>query len=114
MKIKLLEIPRKFIVGKSQDIEMLDCGKIELEDNEMISFVTIEGCEYDVCAKDWGFYATPSVNGRLVREGFITALVKNTFDQYYVMLVDKNKVDSFNNYVEKENLILVQWLSELK
>jgi hypothetical protein len=113
MKIKLLEIPRKFIVGKSQDIEILDCGKIELDDNEMLSFVTSEGCEYDVCAKDWGFYATPSVNGRLVREGFKTALVKNSLNQYYVMLVDINKLESFNNYTEKENLIIVQWLSEL-
>ena len=55
----------------------------------MISFCTDDGSEYDVVAKEWGFYATPSINARLIDQGFKTALVKNTKNRFYIMLVKK-------------------------
>ena len=78
----------------------------------MISFVNPEGKEYDIVAKDWGFYATPSINGRLLDEGFKTALVKNSFNKFYIMLVDPNKMEVFDKYLETDNQELVEWLDE--
>jgi hypothetical protein len=50
---------------------------------------TDDGKEYDVAKKDWGFYATPSMNGRLKKFGFKTAIVKKF--TWYVLynLVEK-------------------------
>ena len=33
--------------------------------------------EYDIVKKNWGFYATPSINGRLIKFGYKTCLIKN-------------------------------------
>ena len=45
---------------------------------------TVDGKEYDFVAKDWGFYASPSINDRLVREGFKVALVSNTENKIFM------------------------------
>ena len=88
--------------------------KIKLESNEQISFITIDKKEYDVVAKEWGFYATPSINARLVDEGFKTALVKNKNNKYYIMVVDLDKIKIFQKYLEQSNQEIVEWLDELK
>lgn len=112
MKVKLKKTPRTFSVGKHGEILIKDWGKIYISDDEMISFVNPEGKEYDIVAKDWGFYATPSINGRLLDEGFKTALVKNSFNKFYIMLVDPNKMEDFDKYLETDNQKLVEWLDE--
>ncbi|HLN09267.1 MAG TPA: hypothetical protein VK281_09945, partial [Xanthobacteraceae bacterium] len=61
--------PRVFTVGNSGPIEMRDCGMVALDADEQLTFVTERGAEYDVARKDWGFYATPSLNGRLMQFG---------------------------------------------
>lgn len=96
-----------------------DFGKIFLNDGEMVSFVTPEGKEYDFTSKDWGFYATPSVNSRLKKEGFKTALVINENNQVYVMVVDINKMDGFLAYLkdEQDNRLLCwldTWMPEMR
>ena len=66
MEIKVNDPPRKFSVGQDNKIELKDCGRIKLENNELVTFTTNDNKEYDVAKKDWGFYiATPSVNKRL-------------------------------------------------
>ena len=57
--------PRTFEVGGARRFLMADCGTLELDADEQITLVTESGAEYDVARKDWGFYATPSLNGRL-------------------------------------------------
>ena len=109
MKEFLKEIPREFSIGK---ITMLDYGKITLNENEMISFKTGSGKEYDFTAKEWGFYATPSINGRLRKEGFKTALVRNEFKKIYIMVVDEDKIEEFTNYLEDDKQKLICWLDE--
>ena len=86
MKNLLNESPRVFSVN---DIEISDYGKIELDANEQITLINKSGQEYDIAAKDWGYYATPSLNSRLAKEGFKTALVKNSFNRYFIMRMQK-------------------------
>ena len=57
--------PRKFKVGIKKEITIKDCGTIELQNDEQVTFLTGKSAEYDVARKSWGFYATPSINGRL-------------------------------------------------
>ena len=113
MKIKLNETPRVFTVGKDNKIEISDWGKIQLNFDEQITFVTESDKQYDVVAKSWGFYATPSVNKRLKNEGFKTALVKNEHGNYYIMVVDKEKLEDFKAYLEGEKNKIQRWLDEL-
>ncbi|EQB34421.1 hypothetical protein M947_11100 [Sulfurimonas hongkongensis] len=105
----LKEKPRTFEVN---NIQIKDFGKIILEKNEMVSFKTNSNKEYDFVAKEWGFYATPSINGRLKKEGFKTALVKNSFKKYYINVVDIDKMDSFLKYLKQENSSIVEWMDE--
>ena len=114
MKIKINKKPRCFKVGIHGETEIQDYGKININPNEMLSFVNPEGKEYDVVAKDWGFYATPSVNERLVNEGFKTALVKNSSKQYYIMIVDIKEMKKFNKYCMDDQQEVVEWLDERK
>ena len=112
MKIIKKRPPREYQVGVESQITIKDCGSVLLEENEQITFLTSEGKEYDVARKDWGFYATPSMNGRLKNFGFKTALVKNSFGMYYIMLVDKNMISEFQNYLKEEKQSIEQWLDE--
>ena len=77
MKIFKKNPPRKFKPSPIKNIILKDCAKIYLKSNEQVTFVTDKKQEYDVCKKDWGFYATPSINGRLKFFNFKTALVQN-------------------------------------
>jgi hypothetical protein len=104
--------PRKFKVGLEQSITLKDCGGILLEVNEQVTFLTADSAEYDVCRKEWGYYATPSMNDRLKRFGFKTALVKNAKGQIYIMIVEKDKIELFYRYLDSEKNSVVQWFDE--
>lgn len=110
MKTNFLQNPRVFTV-KEHSIK--DFGKIYLSENEMISFKTKSSKEYDFVAKEWGFYATPSLNSRLQKEGFKTALVVNEHNQIYIMVVENDKIPLFKNYLKtnQDNRIIC-WLDE--
>lgn len=109
MKLNLITTPRTFTVN---DVTIKDHGKIVLEPDEMVSFVTGSGREFDFTAKDWGFYATPSINGRLQKQGFKTALVENSQGRIYVMVVEQDKVELFEDYCRKEGQSVREWLDE--
>jgi len=109
MKSNLKKEPRKFQVNNTV---ISDFGNIVLDSDEMISFKTNSNKEYDFVAKEWGFYATPSINGRLVKEGFKTAIINNKYNKTYVMIVDRNKLDDFHRYLKNDNQSLICWLDE--
>ena len=112
MKFNEENPPREFKVGLDNQIVIKDCGTIHLTPDEQITFVTGDGKEYDVSRKNWGFYATPSMNGRLKKIGFKTALVKNSHGMYYIMLGEKNRINEFQNYLKEEKQSIEQWLDE--
>lgn len=113
MRMEINEPYRYFKVNPQSDVNLIDCGKIYLEANEQVTFVTPNGKEHDFAAKTWGFYATPSLNKRLVDFGFKTALVRNSLNCYYVMVVDIEKIADFEAYIKEEQAVVIEWLNEL-
>lgn len=108
LKFDLLDKARVFSV-KGHEIK--DLGKILLDSNELITFKTSSGKNFDFVAKEWGFYATPSMNDRLKREGFKTALVVNEIDQLFIMAVEEDKLDIFNEYLKQnQDNKVICWL----
>jgi hypothetical protein len=112
MKVLAQDPPRTFRVGPQGAIELRDCGRVQLEPDEQVTFTTPTGAEYDVVAKSWGFYATPSVNGRLVTFGFSSALVKSADGKRFVLLVDRSRRGEFDAYLAANNLTVVVWLDD--
>ena len=83
MKIKIKKKPRIFNVNVGNTkIQLKDTAKIMLNKNEQVTFKYLNS-EYDVAKKDWGYYATPSINGRLKKFGFRTYLIKNKRDKLF-------------------------------
>jgi hypothetical protein len=103
--------PRTFAVGNAAQFELRDCGTVELDDDEQVTFTTAAGAEYDVVRKDWGFYATPSLNGRLQQFGLRAVLIKNRgTGRFFVLLVERGREAAFDSYCGRENLGVVAWL----
>ncbi len=113
MKLDIKKPPREFKPSKNHDIIIKDFGRIFLEENEQITFISDKNKEYDVVKKKWGFYATPSINDRLKKNGYKTAYVKNQKGQTYIMLVELNKLKIFQEYIEKTNQTVIYWLDEI-
>tara|TARA_B100001559_G_C16479548_1_gene613046 strand:- start:412 stop:768 length:357 start_codon:yes stop_codon:yes gene_type:complete len=112
MKIKIKDKPRSFYPTGNKEIMIKDMGEIELIADELITFVNSSGKRYDFVSKNWGFYATPSINSRLKNEGYKTALVKNSNGQVYIMVVDNEKLDFFQKYCEMDKQEVLEWLDE--
>ena len=111
MKFEAKTPPRRFTVGNSVKFDMLDCGEVRLQPDEQLTFKTATGAEYDVAAKDWGFYATPSLNGRLEQFGLRGVLIKNRdTGRYFVLLVERGHEPQFDAYCRQENLAVIAWL----
>jgi hypothetical protein len=103
--------PRRFTVGNAVKFEMRDCGTLALAPDEQVTLVTESGAEYDVARKDWGFYATPSLNGRLESYGLRGVLIRNTLTgRYFVLLVERGRENAFTTYMGEESLEVVAWL----
>jgi len=106
--------PREFEVGYDVKGVIRDCGAMRLEADEQITFLTEDGGEYDLTRKEWGFYATPSLNGRLAGFNLRAVLVKNRLDRFFVLLVQRGKEEAFDCYVRREPLKIVVWLDTLE
>ena len=109
MDLQIKDAPRQFAVN---EFTVYDYGKVGLNPWEMISVVTGSGLECDITMTDWGMYLGPSLNGRLKKEGFKTALVINEFGKIFVNAVEQNKIDDFKKYIQSENSRVVCWLDE--
>ena len=111
MKFAPKDPPRRFKVGNAVKFDMKDCGSLALGHDEQVTFTTESGAEYDFARKDWGFYATPSLNGRLEQFGLRGVLIRNRgTGRYFVLLVEKGREPLFDAYCEQENLAVISWL----
>jgi hypothetical protein len=108
MRFIPIDPPRVFEVGSK--ILLKDCARIALETDEQVTFTTESGAEYDVARKSWGFYATPSLNGRLQGFGLRGALVKSAAAKFYLFLIEKGKESDCRRYLEREGQKIVCWL----
>jgi hypothetical protein len=110
MELSKLEPPREFGVGHDGRTRIHHCGNLRLEPDEQVTLVTASGTEYDVVRKQWGYYATPSLNQRLPAHGLRPVLVHNDAGRLYLLLVERNEEVSFEQYVTAERLSVVTWL----
>lgn len=112
MQIQQIDPPREFKVGTKPQRTLRECAHIALEPEELVTFTTEAGGQYDVVRKVWGFYATPSTNKRLLQFKLRTAVVQNEAGHIFVLLVERGKEDLFATYQQEERLTILSWLDE--
>jgi hypothetical protein len=101
---------RTFRVGLDNEIEIKECARIRLEPNEQVTFLAENGAEYDFVRKDWGFYASPSLNGRLIGMGLRSVLVKGPAGKFFFLVVEVGKEALFQTYIDSEKIEIISWL----
>jgi len=113
VKIRPNDPPRTFRVGHDRSIEIAHAADVELADDEQVTFTTTSGTEFDVVRKDWGYYATPSLNSRLPDHGLRAVLVRGRrLKRMYLLLVERGHEDAFHRYIEWDGLDVVCWLDD--
>ena len=100
---------RKFFPLKDSNLQITDCGKIILKKDEQVTF-EFNKKKYDFCCTNWGFYASPSINSRLKKEGFKIGLFKNKENKRYILAVDKDKIKNFKIFLKETKHSLINWL----
>jgi len=110
MKLTPVVPPRTYEAGFENKVRISDCARLHLEPDEQITLTTPAGAEYDVTRKDWGFYATPSLNGRLASFGLHGVLVQNREGRAFLLLVEAGGEEAFARYCESERLAVLTWL----
>lgn len=112
MKLDIVDPPRTFVAGRAETglVRLTDCAHIELEADEQVTFKTESGAEYDVLRKEWGYFATPSLNGRLEQFGLRAGLVKSANGRYFVVLVERGHEPAFQNYVNQHEYSIICWM----
>jgi len=109
--MKIEKIERRFKVGLKKDIEIKHIANIYLNSDEQVTFFSKKKRQYDFVKKDWGYYATPSINGRLKKFNFLTCLIKNKLTKrFFILIVYKEKLNLFRKYIKKEKIKIVCWL----
>ena len=109
--MKINKIGRFFTVGKN--IKIKHVANIKLNNNEQLTFLFKES-QFDFVKKNWGFYATPSINYRLKKQGFMSALMKNKSQRIYLVVVHKTKIKQFRKYCKIHKQMIVKWLHNYK
>ena len=106
MKIEINKKPRKFKVGIKK-VTLKHFGEIYLKNNNQVTFKNKKS-EFDIVKKNWGYYATPSINKRLKKFGFRTFLTLNTFKSIYVMIVHREKIKEFRKYLKDDKIKIIK------
>jgi hypothetical protein len=86
--------------------------KVCLNADEQVTFV-IGDSKFDVTKKDWGFYASPSIQKRCLNNGLKAAIIfqgKNC----YVVFVKKNKEKKFFSFIKKNKYNFLDWIYNSK
>ena len=110
MKLRRVEPAREFTVGR-QGTRISHVADLELAPDELITLHTESGAELDVARKSWGFYATPSLNGRLQAKGLRAALVENVGrGVLFLLLVEPGRETDFEAYCVGDDMRVVCWL----
>ena len=113
MEIDVFDSPRRFLVGIN-DIELSHVASITLLPDEVVTFTSSRQSQYDVTAKNWGYYATPSVGKRLKQFGMRAGLMRNVdTGQVFVVIVFEDEMSAWRHYMESERQELVCWLDEV-
>ncbi len=98
--------PRRFTVA---GVTIEHVADVQLEPGEQVTF-TAAGSEWDVVRKEWGYYATPSLNRRLRDHGLRGALTANADGRVALLLVEPDKQDQFEAYCQEQSMRVLAWL----
>jgi hypothetical protein len=115
VRIEHVDPPREFEVGKRGG-RMRHVADAWLGDDEIMTFKTDSGTEVDVARKSWGYYGSPSLNGRLRDFGLRAALAMGVpregeeSPRMYLMFVEAGSEADFEEYVAAEEMRVVAWL----
>lgn len=107
MNVRRLDPPRRFAVG---GIEITHAADVELDADEQVTFTTASGTEFDVVRKDWGYYATPSLNRRLPEHGLRPALCRSSDGRTSILLCERGAEDRFAAYLSSQQMENLGWL----
>lgn len=108
LEVELNDPARRFSVGLHGSITITHSADIQLSDDEQVTFKAEGDSEYDFVRKSWGYYASPSINGRLKGFGFRSFLVTNQAGYVYFMVVDRERYHDFLAYcsLEEQEILL--------
>ena len=115
MRIEPVEPPHEFGVGHRGG-RLRHVADGWLEPDEVLTLRTESGTEVDVTRKSWGYYGSPSLNGRLRERGLRAALAVGvprdgeTARRMYLLYVEDGRESDFEEYVAAENMEVVAWL----
>jgi len=111
MRLVPIDPPRAFSVGRETQVTLRHVANVELEPDELVTFVTASGTEHDVVRKSWGYYATASLNGRLRDHSLRAVLVRNTSSgRGFLLLGEAGKEKDMLEYLAAEQMEVVTWL----
>ena len=99
------------VIFKNKNTKIKKAANIKLNNDCIITFISSDKKEYDFCKKKWGYYVTPSINQRLKNNNIKMAIIKNSFNKYYICAVDNNKMKQFFNYLKEDNQKIILWLN---
>lgn len=112
MEIDKRTPPRTFTIGQNADIVIRQVADVRLDADEQITLVGDTGSPYDIVRKSWGYYATPSINGRLRAHGLRAALARNAANKVFLLLVETGREDAFHAYLATERQEVICWLDQ--
>ena len=78
---------RKFHTKSKLNTRITLLKNIYLKENHQVTFLEKfkkEKKEYDIVKKNWGYYATPSINKRLKKFGYECVITKNSQNKFFV------------------------------
>ncbi|MBI4366370.1 MAG: hypothetical protein HY543_06085 [Deltaproteobacteria bacterium] len=107
MRIERRDPPRRYTVGA---VQIADCATIDLATDEQVTFATEGRDGYDITRKSWGWYATPSLNGRLPAKGLRAVIARNEAGRAYLLLVGAGREAEFKAYLTSEKMSVLIWL----
>jgi hypothetical protein len=106
---------REFEVGRRGG-RLRHVGDAWLEPDEVLTLRTASGTEVDVTRKDWGYYGSPSLNGRLSDRGLRAVLAMGVpveggaTGRLYLLYVEEGREAAFEDYLAAEEMEVVVWL----
>ena len=113
MKYDQTDPPRVFSV-EGYDVVLKECAKIQLDPDELVTFISDSGTEYDVTRKSWGYYATPSLNHRLPRYRLRPVLAQSDAGTFFINLVETGREEEYATYLAGVGMTAILWLDDIE
>ena len=115
MRFDPIEPPREFEVGRRGG-RLRHVADGWLDPDEVLTLRSETGTEVDLTRKSWGYYGSPSLNGRLLEHGLRAALTVGVprdgeqAQRMYLMYVEEGSEADFQAYLDAEEMEIVAWL----